>query len=229
VKRIAVMQPYFFPYAGYFRLFAAVDEFVIFDCVQFPRRGRVHRTQIPGSTIASKWLTLPLASQQREVLIKDLRFSATARAELDARLDRLPWLKAGQSDCADSIRSYLRQPLGDVTDFLEQGLRLVADTLGFDRPILRSSSLDIDPALRGQARVLAVAAAVSATHYLNSPGGTSLYDPHAFRREGVTLQFLPAYEGTFLQLLPALVTGDTTAIRNDVLKALHGGKADVGA
>ena len=43
-KRIAVMQPYFFPYLGYFRLFSQADEFVIYDCVQMPRRGRVHRT-----------------------------------------------------------------------------------------------------------------------------------------------------------------------------------------
>ena len=41
------MQPYLFPYAGYFRLLSQVDEFVIYDCVQFPRRGRVHRTEVP--------------------------------------------------------------------------------------------------------------------------------------------------------------------------------------
>ena len=39
--KLGIMQPYFFPYAGYFRLFAHVDEFVIFDCVQFRRRGRM--------------------------------------------------------------------------------------------------------------------------------------------------------------------------------------------
>jgi hypothetical protein len=48
MSRIAVMQPYFFPYAGYFRLLQAADHFVLLDCVQFPRRGRVHRTQVPG-------------------------------------------------------------------------------------------------------------------------------------------------------------------------------------
>jgi hypothetical protein len=40
------MQPYFVPYAGYFRLFAASDLFVIYDCVQFPRRGWVHRNRL---------------------------------------------------------------------------------------------------------------------------------------------------------------------------------------
>ena len=56
---IAVMQPYFVPYAGYFRLFAATDLFVIYDCVQFPRRGWVHRNQLPGANGQPNWLTLP--------------------------------------------------------------------------------------------------------------------------------------------------------------------------
>ena len=87
-KRVAVMQPYFFPYAGYFRLLDVVDHFVVFDCVQFPRRGRVHRTQVPGPTGGVEWLTLPLASMPREVLIRDLAFAPAARARLDDRLSR---------------------------------------------------------------------------------------------------------------------------------------------
>ena len=54
------MQPYFVPYAGYFRLFAAADVFVAYDCVQFPRRGWVHRNRLPTATGMSDWLTLPV-------------------------------------------------------------------------------------------------------------------------------------------------------------------------
>jgi len=74
-RRVAVMQPYFFPYAGYFRLFTHVDEFVIFDCVQFPRRGRVHRCEFVAANGTLEWLTLPLARQSRDVLIRDLEFA----------------------------------------------------------------------------------------------------------------------------------------------------------
>ena len=58
---IAVMQPYFVPHAGYFRLFAASDLFVVFDCVQFPRRGWVHRNRLPDAQGRARWLTLPLS------------------------------------------------------------------------------------------------------------------------------------------------------------------------
>jgi hypothetical protein len=56
----AIMQPYFLPYAGYFRLFAATDLFVVYECVQFPRRGWVHRNQLVNTAGAERWLTLPL-------------------------------------------------------------------------------------------------------------------------------------------------------------------------
>lgn len=59
--KIAIMQPYYYPYAGYFRLFAASDLFVIYDCVQWNRRGRVHRREVKG-----KWETLPILKTDRE-------------------------------------------------------------------------------------------------------------------------------------------------------------------
>ena len=76
---IAVIQPYFMPYAGYFRLFAAADEVVLYDCVQFPRRGRVHRNILPDSHANPRWLTLPLQKANMGVKIQDLSFAEDAQ------------------------------------------------------------------------------------------------------------------------------------------------------
>jgi hypothetical protein len=215
-RRVAVMQPYFFPYAGYFRLFSQVDEFVIFDCAQFPRRGRVHRTEWMGNDGVTEWLTLPLEKQPQQVLIRDLAFAADARSEFDRRLARLPWLGAGAGPAADRIRDFLHAPLPSVVDYLESGLRLVNDLLGIDTTITRSSELAVDPSLRGQDRVLAILGCRGATHYLNAPGGRDLYDANDFARTGITLEFLPAYEGEFFQLLQALMKTDPQRIRHDI-------------
>jgi WbqC-like protein family len=51
---VAIMQPYFLPYAGYSRLFAATDLFVVYDCVQFPRRGWVHRNRLVNTAGAER-------------------------------------------------------------------------------------------------------------------------------------------------------------------------------
>jgi hypothetical protein len=223
--RVAVMQPYFLPYAGYFRLFAATDVFVLFDCVQFPRRGRVHRTEVPLADGAAGWLTLPLAHQAREVTIADLAFAPGARAELDARMRRLPWIASARGPAADSVRRLLAGPLDDVVGFLESTLSGVAALLGMTPRIVRSSSLRLDPALRGQDRVIAAAKAMGAARYLNAPGGKALYDASAFEEAGLALEFLPPYRGPWVRMLPALLTADPIAIRDDVLAGSAGAES----
>jgi hypothetical protein len=220
-KRVAVMQPYFFPYAGYFRLFAAVDEFVIFDCVQFPRRGRVHRCEVSAPNGSVEWLTLPLARQPTTVLIRDLAFAPDARAQFDERLARHRWIENGCGPAAERVRAHLRAPLASVIDYLAGGLQLVAGLLGLDATISRSTTLDLDPTRRGQDRVIAAAAAVGATQYVNVPGGRDLYDAEVFARHGIELSFLPPYRGPYTQLLPALLTDSPGALREDVLAALR--------
>jgi hypothetical protein len=211
------MQPYFFPYGGYFRLFATIDQFVIFDSVQFPRRGRVHRTEVPAPGGGREWLTLPLARQPRGVLIRDLAFAPDARERFDRRLERHPWLRAGSGESADRIRSLLFGPLDSVVDFVEQSMRLVAELLDFDVPLIRSSALDLDPELAGETRVIAAASAAGATHYVNTPGGRALYDPKSFDRAGLELSFLAPYTGRLFELLPALMNEPLHAIRQDIL------------
>ena len=90
VSTIAIMQPYFLPYAGYFRLFSASDLFVIYDCVQFPRRGWVHRNQFVDRSGVERWLTLPLEKSRQNTLIRDLRFVPNANEVLSERLKSLP-------------------------------------------------------------------------------------------------------------------------------------------
>lgn len=215
-RRIAVMQPYLFPYPGYFRLLTQADEFVLYDCVQFPRRGRVHRCEVGGEASRRAWLGLPLAPQPRDVAIRDLAFAAGARAAWEDRLRALPWIAGARGETAEALRDVLHGPLGDVVDFIEATLRRVLALAARDARIVRSSTLDIDPGLRGQARILAIAAARGATHYLNAPGGRALYSPAAFADAGVSLEFLPPYAGAFPLLLPALFSPRAQAALDEI-------------
>ena len=216
-NRVGVMQPYFFPYGGYFRLFATVDQFVAFDCVQFPRRGRVHRCELPERDGAPQWLTLPLRHQPRSTRICDLEFADDARAEFDRRLESMHRVLAATGPHADRIRTFLHGPLSSPVDYLVAGLQLVCDLLDLRVPIVRSSTLDLPRGLRGQERVIAAARAVGASHYINASGGRGLYDNDAFAREGLTLSFLHEYDGAYRYLLPALMALDSQVIRADVV------------
>ena len=189
-RSVAVMQPYLYPYPGYFRLLAASDTFVIFDDVQFMRRGRVHRCE----TAAGQWLTLPLRHQPRETLIGQLEFAENARASFDQRLG----------------------PLGSVVDFLDAGLRLMARILHLDVEIIRSSSLRIDAERGGEARIIAIVSALGGTRYVNAPGGRALYDAAAFAQRGLELRFLPPYAGRHPFLLPAILHGGAAGVRAEM-------------
>jgi WbqC-like protein len=214
----AVMQPYFFPYAGYFRLLAAVETFVIFDDVQFPRRGRVHRCEVPGPDGMLEWLTLPLARAPRDTLIGDLAFAEGARATLDRRLARLPWLARANGSWADRVRAHLCGPLAPPSAFLEQGIGLVAEALELRPRVVRSSTMDIDRSLRGADRIMAIGKALGGCTYVNAPGGRALYDGAAFRRAGMKLKFLAPYAGAPDSILPALIT-DVDALRIEVRRS----------
>jgi hypothetical protein len=210
------MQPYFFPYAGYFRLLAAAETFVIFDDVQFPRRGRVHRCQIRRLDGAMEWLTLPLARLSRETMICDLAFAPGARDILNQRLTRLRWLSAGRGPWADRVRAHLQSPLGSVVDFLEVGLRLVAEALDLQPRIVRSSSFALDSSLRGQDRVIALVHALKGRTYVNPPGGRALYQAEAFSGAGLELKFLAPYSGDGGSILTALVAAPAESLAAQV-------------
>jgi WbqC-like protein family len=201
----AVMQPYFFPYAGYFCLLAAVETFVIFDDVQFPRRGRVHRCEVPGPDGTLEWLTLPLARQQLDTLIKDVAFATGARAMLDRRLARLPWLHPADGPWAGRVRAHLCGPLASPSRFVEEGIRLVAKALELRPRLIRSSTIDIDQSLRGPDRILAIGKALGGRTYINAPGG-------------MELRFLAPYGGAPGSILPALM-GDIDALRIEVRRS----------
>ena len=121
---IAIMQPYFIPYAGYFRLFAVSDLLVIYDCVQFARRGWVHRNRLPDRSGVERWLTLPLAKAPQSVLIKDLRFPEDAAALLDHRLHPSALDQQG-SNAQPAQEQRCRQTSGTAADDQHWGVLVV--------------------------------------------------------------------------------------------------------
>jgi hypothetical protein len=135
----------------------------------------------------------------------------------DQRLRRLDWLATAKGPAVERLRNFLFGPLPSVIDYLENGLRLATELLGFDIPMVRSSTLGIQASLRGQDRVIAIAAARGATHYVNSPGGRALYEPGSFQQAGIELQFLAPYQGRYFQFLPSLMTEDPRALRDDII------------
>lgn len=211
---IAIMQPYFIPYAGYFRLFQASDLFVIYDCVQFPRRGWVHRNRLLDARGTARWLTLPLAKAPRDVLIRDLSFPSNAPELLAERLR--PFNLVTENRDVQEILLTMRDVSGSPVPYLERLLEQIVRHLALPWRIIRSSALGIPAALRGQERILEIARQLGATRYVNSPGGTDLYDVDAFAEAGVQLHFLTPYPGPSCSILTRMIAEEREELGNDI-------------
>ncbi len=202
---VAVIQPYFFPYAGYFRLFAAADIVVMFDCVQFPRRGWVHRNRFALADGELDWLTLPIAKADREVHIDALRWAPEAATRLASQLRAFPELERARVAGHPLLARLLDVGSDDVAGYLCALVRDVTGTLALSKPTVRSSTLPIDRSLRAQERVLAIVEAVGGTRYVNPSGGRDLYDHEDFNRAGIELRFLTPYAGSMESILSRLL------------------------
>ena len=204
VDSVAIMQPYFVPYAGYFRLLLAADLFVIYDCVQFPRRGWVHRNRLPDQHGKLQWLTLPLAKAPQTTAIQDLAFRPGAAAALAGETARFPVLQRPNGRGAGLLEA-LQSVAGTPVSYIERLLQHCAGQLGLPWRSIRSSTLGIAPEVTGQERILAIAAALRARCYVNPPGGRALYDPARFAAAGIQLRFLPDYPGNPASILGRLL------------------------
>jgi WbqC-like protein family len=209
---VAVMQPYFLPYAGYFRLFAAADRVALFDCVQFPRRGWVHRNRLPDALGRPAWLTLPLQRAPMSARIMDLRFAADAGERLAAACRRFP----GLADCRHPLCAGMLDLDGTVCGYLEKLLRQCCDLMDLPFRTVRTSSLGLDPSLEGQDRVIAAARALGADSYVNLEGGRNLYDASAFEAQGMRLCILPAWRGPQWSILHRLLTEPADAVAREI-------------
>lgn len=198
---VAIMQPYFIPYAGYFRLFSQSDLFVVFDCVQFPRRGWVHRNRLRDLNGDLNWLTLPLGYAPQDTLIHDVRFASDAPIRLSEQLRRFSLCRAPANGTVKELLQIVEKLDGTPAGHIVRLMQKAVEILGLRWNIQYSSTLKLPPDLRGQDRIIEIARQFGATDYLNSPGGIGLYDPDAFERAGLRLSFLDPYEGPWTSIL----------------------------
>lgn len=188
--KLGIMQPYFLPYIGYFQLLNAVDKYVIYDNIQFTKKGWINRNRIlqNGKDIL---ITIPLEKDSDYLDIKD-RF-------ISNNFDKKKLL--------NQIReSYRKAPyFGDVMPLMEEIISCEEDNLflyiynsviavckylNINTEIIVSSALSIDHSLKGQDKVIAICKELEATDYYNAIGGQELYNTEDFKKEDINLHFV---------------------------------------
>lgn len=208
MKRVAIMQPYFLPYIGYFQLVAAADEFIVYDDIQYTKKGWINRNRYLCEG-RDRLFTLPV--QQGPSLADVRERTLAAGFDRPALLNRLreAYRQAPHFDeTFPLVESVVRRGEGNLFAYVFGSIRDVCGHLGLATRLTVSSTLGVDRALPGAGRVIALCRRAGADTYINPIGGRELYAADEFARHGIALRFLRSGEVRYPQFgagfVPAL-------------------------
>jgi hypothetical protein len=205
---LGIMQPYFLPYIGYWQLMAAVDRFVVYDNIQYAKKGWINRNRfLRNGTDA--FFTVPLKKGSDFLDIADRRIADDF--DPGALLNALAsaYRKAPMFGTVFPIlETIVAAAPRNLFDYLHHSLVVTAKYLDIRTPIVVSSTVPIDHGLKAERKVLAICESLGATRYVNATGGRELYSPEAFAARGLDLKFIqsrpityPQYDNAFVPAL----------------------------
>lgn len=200
-KRLAIMQPYFMPYIGYFQLINSVDEFVIYDNIQYTKKGWINRNRIlvNGKDYLIT-LSLKKDSDYLDVVDRELSDSWSKDRIKMLNLIKSVYNKSTQFEPVfDLISKCLNNPERNLFRFIYDSIVLINEYLEISTPIVISSSIEIDHSLKSQDKVIELCKKQKADNYINSIGGVSLYNKDTFNQSGIQLNFIKSNQISYNQ------------------------------
>lgn len=190
MKTVAIMQPYFLPYIGYFQLIASADLFIVYDNIKYTKKGWINRNRLLLNGRDATF-SLPLKSDSDYLNINERTLSCEFDRKKLLNQFKAAYLRAPYfSQTFPLLEQILQHEDNNLFRFLHHSLIKVCHHLSIPTEIVISSDIAIDHALKGQDKVLALCQAVGATHYINAIGGTELYDINTFQNKEIELNFI---------------------------------------
>ncbi|MDH5934309.1 WbqC family protein [Vibrio splendidus] len=186
--RLAVMQPYLFPYLGYYQLVGSADKFVIYDDVNYIKHGYINRNSILVSGKAQRFtIAVPGMSQNKK--ISELNYDNNVKKLL--KTIEQSYRKAPNFDAVFSlVREVLLDPNRSISNIAGNSIRSVFEYLDINKEILLSSDIGNNKSLNAKERLIEMTQLLGCDHYVNSPGGQELYSKSYFINKGVNLSFI---------------------------------------
>jgi hypothetical protein len=201
VMKLAIMQPYFFPYIGYYQLIHAVDKFVIYDDVSFIKQGWINRNRILVSGQAS-YITVPLAGASSFKPIRDIQVST--HSDWQTKLLKTIAHSYKKAPFFEPVFPLIERIVRKSEDHISRlaiaSLLEITQYLDIDTEVLETSIGYQNSHLQAQDRVIDICKLERASHYINPIGGVSLYSTATFMQSGIHLSFLKPTQIEYRQL-----------------------------
>jgi len=197
--KLAIMQPYFFPYLGYFQLINCVDKFVIYDNIEFSKSGWMRRNRILNCD-RDRYIVVSLKKASDFSHVCDLEIAENYNFKKMLRIikgayERAPYFNATYQLLKDIIPPQNYQ----LFDYLLCITKSLCAFLEIQTRFIISSSICINHSLKAQEKVMALCTALNADEYINPIGGTHLYDKSVFAASGIKLSFHQISDITYSQ------------------------------
>lgn len=196
---LGIMQPYFLPYIGYWQLINLVDSFVVYDKIQYTKKGWINRNRflVEGQP---KTFTLPLdkSSSISEISSRTISSSFKKQKLLDQwtmAYKKAPYF----NETIPVIETILQYGEYNLFPYLFHSIQVMASYLEIKTQLIVSSRIPIEENLKGQEKVLALCSACNASIYINPIGGIELYSKEIFQKEKIDLRFLKSHQIEYQQ------------------------------
>jgi hypothetical protein len=189
--KLAIMQPYLFPYIGYFQLIHAADTFLLLDDVAYINKGWINRNRILVNGKEHAFV-LPVegASQNRLINSLTLLPGNQWRNKLEATITMAYKKSAGYASFFPVLKEILTFEPNHLSAFIANSIRALCHYLEIKTTIITSTAIYNNTWLKGQERIIDLCQKEHAGMYINAAGGRSLYDKEAFAVKGISLVFL---------------------------------------
>jgi hypothetical protein len=192
--KLAIMQPYLFPYIGYFQLLAAVDKFVIYDDVNFIKGGWINRNNILINK-KSNLFTVPLNKASSYTLINEtkinLKFYNIWKVKFLRSLEQSYKKAPHFTEVYNLIENVLEIKENDlISELAVNSIKEVSKYLQLGTEICETSEIYNNKTKSGQERVLDICGIEKASQYINPIGGIELYSKNTFKEKGIMLNFI---------------------------------------
>lgn len=197
-KKLGAMQPYLFPYIGYFQLMNEVDIYVIADAMQYMKKGWVNRNYIRNEDMMDKkrLFVFSLVSDDYKKNINERFFSEDFELQKKKFLKQMYYIyhKAPfYTQTMELLKQILEFKDRNVASFTINSIMNTAKYLGITTPIVKLSEISLEKAnekINRSERIELLCKHFGADEYINAIGGTKLYDKNWFLKHGIKIYFL---------------------------------------
>ncbi len=190
-KTLAIMQPYFLPYMGYWQLINAVDEFVIYDTIQYTKKGWINRNRFLMNG-TDEVFSLPLKKDSDFLFVRDRELAPSFERDKLIRQLKGAYQKAPYfSDHFPIIEDIINFSDNNLFTYVENSIHRICQFLDIKTPLIKSSDIQTGhEKMKGTDKVIDICQSQNAANYMNPIGGLDLYNKNTFQDAGIHLSFL---------------------------------------